>query len=222
MLPTALTFLKDLKQNNNREWFSANRKTYLEIKNWLELAILDIIQETTKFDPEVKFITPKDALYRINRDTRFSNDKAPYKTNYGGILGGVGSNKGKVPGYYFELNHLGQIRAGGGWYIIDSQNLLKIRQQISKNPKPFEKIINQAEFKKTFTELWPNKLENAPRGFDKNNPNIELLKYKSFVGINQADCSGFSDEQLKKFVLESFAAVSPLVSYLRQVQFIDN
>jgi uncharacterized protein (TIGR02453 family) len=215
MLQQYLNFLSELEKNNNREWFDVNRARYKALNEPFQLFAGELIHRIAEFDPQLKFLTPKDCTYRINRDIRFSNDKSPYKTHLGSAFSSGGKNGG-FPGYYFELRSDGQIMIGGGWYMIDSPQLYKLRQTISEDAKPLLSILKNPEFKSTFGELNGEKLKTTPKGFNSEDPQIELLRYKNYLAGHRINVSDLSDEQIADEIIKTFKVLSPLVLYLRQ------
>jgi len=215
MLQSYLNFLAELEKNNNREWFDVNRARYKSLNEPFQIFVGELIHRIAQFDPQLKFLTPKDCTYRINRDIRFSNDKSPYKTHLGSAFGHLAKN-GSCPGYYFELRSDGQIMIGGGWYILDSAQLYKLRQAISEDAKPLLKILKNPEFKATFGELNGEKLKTTPKGFNPEDPQIELLRYKNYLAGRRINVSNLSDEQIADEIIKTFKVLSPLVLYLRQ------
>lgn len=172
-------FLKNLKTNNNREWFNENKADYELAKENVIDYLNALIEKLAETDSEILKIEGKKALFRIYRDIRFSLDKTPYKTHFGASLGMGKYNR--ISGYYLHLEPENSFLAGGV-YMPEKDNLKKIRQSISKNPEAFLKIVNATEFKKYFTKLsTEDKLKRIPQGFDKEDPMENFLKLKSFV-----------------------------------------
>jgi uncharacterized protein (TIGR02453 family) len=176
-----LSFLKQLKQNNNREWFEENKKTY-ETSQREMIAFADaLLTEMNKFD---KIETPsgKKSLFRIYRDVRFSKDKQPYKTNRSGSFSRAGAER--RGGYYFSIAP-GNSMIGGGFYGPNAEDLLLLRQKIEQDADPLRKVLQSKAFKSYFGELQGEQLKTAPKGFDKEDPNIDLLRYKNFYVMHR-------------------------------------
>jgi uncharacterized protein (TIGR02453 family) len=174
-----LQFLQELKENNNREWFNANKKRYNESKEKI-LFLTDVfINEIGKFDPTVRGVSPKECIFRIFRDVRFSKDKQPYKTNFGSFIA-KGGRKSMHPGYYFHIEPK-QSFIGGGMYMPPAEPLRAIRNHLAEHGSDFKAIIYKDAFKDTFPEMYDHRLKTAPKGFPKEHEFIELLRYKSFV-----------------------------------------
>lgn len=172
-------FLKDLQTNNNKEWFDANRNRYQESKDQMLFFTELMIQEIRKFDTDIPLISPKDCLFRIFRDVRFSNDKTPYKTHMGSFIARNGRKSDRA-GYYIHIEP-GNSFLGGGVWAPQSDYLRAIRSEIYDNPSGFKEIINDPDFKKYFTSIHGEKLKTAPKGFPKDFEDIDLLRYKSYA-----------------------------------------
>lgn len=174
-------FLIGLKKNNTKEWFDKNRKQYEVAKADFMVIIEHNIAEVSKFDKNIKFLTAKDCLFRINRDVRFSNDKSPYKTNFGGFIVPEGKKSG-FAGYYIHIE-TGESFIGGGIYMPQPDILKAVRKEIYDNIDEFKKIINHKEFKKYFGSISGSKITLAPKGFAKDFPDIDLLKFKDYTAL---------------------------------------
>lgn len=178
-----LQFLQELSENNNREWFNDNRKRYEENRDKIIFLTDVLINEIKKFDPAIAGTNPKDCMFRIFRDVRFSKNKEPYKTNFGSFIA-KGGRKSIYPGYYLHIEP-NQSFAGGGIYMPQAEQLKTIRMYITEHATDFMEIINEAGFKNTFPEMYDHQLKTAPRGFPKDHEFIDLLKYKSFAFTNR-------------------------------------
>jgi len=174
-----IQFLQELAANNNRDWFNDNRKRYEESRDKMIFLTDVLINEIAKFDPEVAGTNPKDCVFRIFRDVRFSKNKDPYKTNFGSFIS-KGGRKSIYPGYYIHIEP-NQSFIGGGVYMPEAESLRSIRNYLAENATEFLEIINDPEFRSTFPEMYDHKLKTAPKGFPKDHEFIELLKNKSFV-----------------------------------------
>jgi len=174
-----IDFLKDLKKNNEREWFQANKKKYEAARTEFLNFVTVLLGEIRSFDKEIGAINPKDAVFRIYRDVRFSTDKSPYKTHMGAYFVKGGKQSGNA-GYYFHLEPGGSFTAGGIWQPVP--DILKaVRMEIFENPDEFRSIIEDDLFYKTFGDIEGEKLKIPPKGFPKEFPEIEWLKYKSYT-----------------------------------------
>lgn len=159
-----LKFFKELAPNNNKEWFDANRKRYETIvREPFKNFVSELISEMAKREPEIE-IQAKDAIFRINRDIRFSKDKTPYKLNNSAIVSKAGRKDKNYPGIYVELSP-DKLRFYGGVYVPDTQQVQKIRTAIQQKNKAFNKIISAPDFNKHFGEIQGEKNKRIPQEF---------------------------------------------------------
>lgn len=205
-------FLKKLSKNNNREWFTENKNLYTESQENVVGFLEDLIKEMSGFDEELAKIDAKKALFRIYRDTRFSKDKIPYKTNFGASLGmGKGSQKG---GYYLHLEP-GKSFLAGGIYMPESAVLKEVRKEISLYGDEFIKIINNKDFKKHFPELdQSDQLKKIPQGFEKEDPMAEYLKLKNFIVVYNVKDEMVLDKGAAKELTKVFKLMKPFNDFL--------
>lgn len=213
MQPSTLQFLQHLTQNNNRDWFNENKATYQEAQQDVVSLVENLITEMSAFDEEMEKLDAKKSLFRIYRDTRFSKDKSPYKTNFGASLGmGKGS---QASGYYLHIEPDKSFLAGGV-YMPDSTVLKEIRKEISAYGNEFLEILNAKDFKKYFGELsQEDKLQKVPQGFEKDDKMAEFLKLKSFVVIYNIQDEELIDENAAKNFAKVYKAMKPLNDFLK-------
>jgi uncharacterized protein (TIGR02453 family) len=215
---STLTFLKDLKKNNNKPWFDRNREKYLAAKRDFENFIEKLLAATSLFDSDVKELSAKNCTFRINRDIRFSKDKTPYKTNMGASLN-RGGKKSVFAGYYFHLEPGGKSFAGGGLWMPAPPELNKLRQEIDYCFPEFKKMMNSPAFKRQYTGLEMNEREmlvNIPKGYNKDNPAASFLKLKSFVATKNIPDSLLTSPALLKEVSTAFKGLMPLVKFMNR------
>lgn len=176
-----INFLKELNENNNREWFALNKSRYEKVKSKFEEISRLLISEISIFDNDIKNVDVKDCVFRIYRDIRFSTDKTPYKTHFGVYIASAGGRKSQRGGYYLHLDPAGSFIAVGVW--CPPPNILKaLRQSVCDNIDELNEIRNEAGFNtyfKTFFE--EDKLKNVPAGFPRDFPDAELLKLKHYM-----------------------------------------
>ncbi|WP_394660083.1 DUF2461 domain-containing protein [uncultured Chryseobacterium sp.] len=210
--PEVFGFLKKLSQNNNREWFSEHKNLYVESQQNVIAFLESLITKMSGFDEELAKIDAKKALFRIYRDTRFSKDKIPYKTNFGASLGmGKGSQKG---GYYLHLEP-GKSFIAGGIYMPESSVLKELRKEISLYSEEFLAIINNNDFKKHFPEMdQEDKLKKIPQGFEKDDPMAEYLKLKNFIVVYDLKDEEVLDKNAVKNLTNIFKLMKPLNDFL--------
>jgi uncharacterized protein (TIGR02453 family) len=213
MKSTILSFLTQLQENNNREWFQANKAMYEEAKDDFETFINSIIPAIARFDESIKFITAKECIFRIFRDVRFAKDKSPYKTNFGAFMA-RGGRKNHGPGYYFHLQPDECFLSGGVW-MPDPVTMKKIRQEIYYNIDEFKGIMNDKEFKKYFSGLdeW-DKQKLPPREYPKDFPDIDLLKNRSFTISHKIDTELIHSDRLFNYTIKIYGAMRPYNAFL--------
>lgn len=205
-------FLRELKQNNNKEWFDANRKRYNELrKSYLEFVSLMIL-EISNMEESVKSLDPKDCIFRINRDIRFSADKSPYKTNMGAYIT-PGGKKAMRPGYYLHIEP-GSCFAAGGFFMPPSAELKTIRTEIIENTEQYLEIIENPAFVKMFGQPEGERLKTAPKGFPKDDKNIDLIKLKSYTVSHKMDEKTLTSPSALHSLMEVYKTLQPLNSFL--------
>jgi uncharacterized protein (TIGR02453 family) len=207
--PEAITFLKALEKNNNRDWFQP-RKEIFESK--VKAPMLELVEsmnaELLKFAPE-HITEPKKAVYRIYRDTRFSKDKTPYKTHLAAIFPRRGLGKDAAAGFYFHLSAKG-IGIACGAYAPGPEQLLKIRRFIAENHKLFRTT------NKLMGPLQGSTLTRVPKGFDPAHPAVDLIKMKQWVWWVELDAKLATSPKLKSEIAKRFRAMAPMVELLNK------
>lgn len=207
-----LRFLSELKENNNKEWFDDNRKWYEESRKKILFLSELINQEIAKFDPEVGILNPKDCVFRIFRDVRFSNDKTPYKTNMGSFIA-KGGRKSIHAGYYIHIEP-GQSFVGGGSYCPPADALKAFRTEIFDHPEELKSIIFSESFQKIYPDMYDDRLKTAPKGFPKDFPEMELLKYKSFAFTSKFEDSVVTGDQYVNQIVSALKELYPVNRFL--------
>ena len=215
---STLKFLKDIRKNNNREWFEANRKRYEAAKDDFEKFIAALVKELTKVNKNFAGLEPKDCVFRIYRDIRFSKDKTPYKSNLSASIIEGGKKSGKS-GIYVHIEpdgEWGNMIAGGMWQP-EAPKLKSIRQEIEYHTDEFKKIINNKDFKKWFGSLEEEqKLKNAPKGIDKDHPDAELFKFTSYIVSHPIKDKDVTSDALLKECVAGYKAMRPLIDFLNR------
>lgn len=205
-------FLNDLKKNNNREWFHPNKRNHDAARAEFLNLVTAILGELQIIDPDIGPINPKDAIFRIYRDVRFSRDKSPYKTHMGAYFVKGGKQSGNA-GYYFHLEPGGSFTAGGVWQPMPDA-LKAIRMEIYENPDEFRSIIENSLFIDTFGEVNGEKLKTPPKGFPKEFPEIEWIKYKSYTVSKNIPDEQVIGEHLLEETIRVFALMLPLNRFI--------
>ena len=214
---SAFDFLNTLKQHNNREWFQEHKDDFSKEQEYIESFATLLLTELNKHDL-IETPSGKKSLHRIYRDTRFSKNKTPYKTNWSGSF--KRATKMRRGGYYFHLEPGNSIIAGG-FFGPNTDDLKRVRDDISFDPAPLRGILNNQTFINTFGTLQGEQLKTTPKGFDANNEAIDLLRYKQFLLIRK-----FSDEEVlsPSFLNEAnhtFQNMRPFFDYMSEVLTTD-
>jgi len=212
-----LEFLRQLVENNNREWFQENRKKYDDAKADLENLVGYLIKEVGKFQ-DLGNLQVKECIFRINRDIRFSKNKAPYKSNLSAGIGPGGRGSGKID-YYLHIQPGNQSFLGGGMWETTPDQLARFRQEVDYNADELKKIIEDKTFRAYYPEIAGQSLKTMPKGYPKDHPEIELLKRKQLFFDHrftdkEVTSKGFGEEVLKGIML-----LKPYVDYMNYVLY---
>jgi len=206
---SSLKFLKDIQKNNNREWFHAHKDTFTVANNNMKSFMNSIEEELNKFD-----VIEKKKLFRIYRDVRFSKDKTPYNSHFSMSFGREGAHR--RGGYYFRIKP-GESMIGGGFYNPESKDIKLIRSHIAQDAKPLRKILASKKFKDTFGELRGDSVKTAPKGYAKDHPNIDLLKFKSMYVFKEFKDSEVVAPGFIKEVVNTYKAIQPYFAYMTEI-----
>lgn len=207
-----LQFLTDLTENNNRKWFNANRERYESAREKMLFLTEVLIGEVRKFDKDIPAIDPKECLFRIYRDIRFSPDKSPYKTHFGSFIAKGGFKSGRA-GYYFHIQP-GESFLSGGIYMPAPDVLKALRTGIIDHPEELVSITESPGFKKHFSGVEGEKLKKPPKGFPADFKYSELLKYKSLYVWKQLTDEDLCGDGFIQKAEDVFRAVFPLNRFL--------
>lgn len=208
-----IDFFKELAANNNKEWFDANRKRYeREVKEPFSSFIGDVIGEVKKIDTKVD-IEPKDAIFRINRDVRFSKDKTPYKIQCSALISRGGRKDMVSPGMYLEFSPE-HVRIYGGIYMCEKDQLQNTRHYIINNLSHFKKLINDADFKSKFGEIRGEKNKVIPKEFKEAAEKEPILFNKQFYYFGQMKPEIVLKDDLMDRIMDYYKTSKPLSEFL--------
>ena len=216
--PSTLQFLKSLSKNNNKPWFDTHRAEYEAAKKDFGDFVSLLIKKAAEFDSDLKDLQVKDCTFRINRDIRFSKDKTPYKKNFAASLD-RGGKKSIYAGYYFHLEHGDKSFVAGGIWMPMAPELKKIRQEIDYSFDEFKSIVESKDFVKEFKGLETSsevKLNNLPRGYEKENPAAEYLKFKSIIATKYLTDEEVTSNKLLNTTIKAFKTVKPLIKFINR------
>lgn len=219
-----IQFLGELSENNNRAWFVMNKPRYDILREEFLALTIKLIAEISKFDPAIAGCNPKKALFRINRDMRFSHDKSPYKTHFSAAITASGLKKpsqGGGPAYYFHIDAEGKLLIAGGEYLPPPDRLRAVRNRIIEDAAGFNKMRKNKKLIATYGDLQTEgKLVRPPKGFDPDSPNIEYVKLKSFIVWTDVSIKKKIPTDLGGDVLAGFKDAYPLVQWLRNIPLL--
>lgn len=214
MIQDIFDFLRELRDNNNRDWFNSHKPEYLKLKSEFELFVGRLIEELGCFDEEVRGLAVKDCVYRIYRDTRFSSDKTPYKTHFAAYIAAFRGRNSNRAGYYLHLQPDGSL-LGGGLYCPEPALLKRVRQDIFDNIDEFTSILRDPEFCGEFPELDPmDRLKKVPAPFPSDFPEADLLKYKHYDVVSYKPDCFFTSEQAMADIVTVFKKLYPFNRFL--------
>lgn len=206
-------FLKKLSANNSREWFNTHKADYERSKVNIESFIDGLISRMNVHD-DIETPSAKKSLYRIYNDVRFSEDKTPYNPRFAGYLR---RRKPMLRGGYYYWIKPGGTRVGCGFVYPEGDDLQRIRQDISLNYDDWKKLLNSKIIKSTFGKMTGHQVKTAPRGFSKDDPAIDLLRYKQFWFEHEfTDKEALSKDFLKSMD-KTFKAIRPVFDYFSEV-----
>jgi uncharacterized protein (TIGR02453 family) len=210
-----LDFLSQLKLNNNREWFQENKKWYEASKKEIECFVTGMITTISAIDPSVQTPAMKDCIFRIYRDVRFGTDKSPYKINMGAFIA-KGGRKSSFPGYYFHFEP-GECMLAGGVYQPEPDTLKLLRNEVYFHCSELKGILEKPSFKKYFDQLGDfDKMKKAPKDFPADFPDIDLLKYRSYIVSQQIPDKIVVSDKYQEQVLEMVKELQPFMAFLNR------
>lgn len=215
---SSLDFLTQLKENNNKVWFDANKSKYLEELNHIETFAGALLQELSKTDV-LETASGKKSVYRIYRDIRFAKDKTPFKTFWGGSFTRATSQR--RGGYYFHLEKGNSFFAGGFWGP-NAGDLKRVRSEFAHDSKPMQKILKSKTFVSTFGTLQGEQLKTAPKGYDVTHEAIDLLRYKQFLIIKRFTDDEVLSPNFLEQALQTCVNMRPFFDYMSEVLSTDS
>ncbi len=211
--PAFFKFFDELKNNNNKEWFDKNKSRYEnDVKAPFKKLVEDVSRKLAKDIPNINTDASK-AIFRINRDVRFSKDKSPYKLNVAAVLSPGGKKEENYPGFYMHFG-ADEIMIGGGKYFCTKEDIAKIRQEIYYNNKEFSKLLNDKGFKDKWKTLQGDKSKILPpeyKDFLKEQPLIANKQFWYFANLTRKDVTG---DKLDDLVLSYYRAALKMNRFL--------
>jgi uncharacterized protein (TIGR02453 family) len=212
-------FLRNLEENNNREWFLNNKVSYEYAKNNFTDFCEQLLNLLKEIQPNLLNTEIKNCIFRINRDVRFSKNKNPYKNHLSAAFGPGGRNSGKID-FYFHLQN-NETFLGGGMWQPSPENLNKFRQEIDYNPGTLKSIIYSSDFKANFPHVYGEKLKTSPKNYNSDHPEIDLLRYKELFFMAKYTNEEVLSEGFLNKLLKDCEILKPYIDYLNDL-FYDN
>lgn len=210
-----LSFLRDLRKHNTRDWFDRNRTRYQAARGEFILLVDALIAGIAYFEPHVLELEPENCIFRINRDTRFSKDKTPYKVHLGAFITDRGRNVARA-GYYVHIEP-GECLVAGGIYMPPSRETKAIRAAIMDDATALRSIVGKAEFTAAFgKELPGERVKTAPRGVPKDHEDIDLLRLKSYEVYQSISDNNVLSSDFARFAVKQFAIMHDYNAWLNR------
>lgn len=208
-------FFRELRENNDRDWFEAHKDVYLEcVKGPMEDLTARVMAEVSLFAPEFAG-APKKAIFRIYRDTRFSNDKTPYKTHTGALLRHPDLPKNESAGFYFAVSDK-CVEVAGGSYMAGPEQMRLVRAHIAENAKQFEKLVTGRAVVSLAGPLQGEKLSRPPKGYSVDTPGVEYLKMKQWYHYAELAPENAMSEEIVGEIVSHFKKTLPLLQFLNE------
>ncbi|MES2704683.1 MAG: DUF2461 domain-containing protein [Bacteroidota bacterium] len=209
-----LDFFKGLSANNTAAWFAENKKQYeTAVKEPFKLLVGEMISRIQKHQPEIE-IAPADAIFRINKDIRFSKDKIPYNTHVSANISSQGRKSKEEPGFYFQLSH-DKIMVYGGAYMVEPATLQKIRSAIAGDPKKFATLYNDKNFKEKYGDIQGEKNKKIPDEFKAAVDKEPLVANKQFYYTAEISAKHITQDDLPDTLMEYYKAGKKMNDYLK-------
>jgi uncharacterized protein (TIGR02453 family) len=211
--PAALTFFRSLRRNNNREWFQARKHVFDEqVKRPMTELVQALNQRIMDFAPD--YVTdPEKAIYRIYRDTRFSNDKTPYKDRIAASFRRRGMARHAGAGLYFSVSDR-EVEVAGGIYMPGPEQLLAVRTLLAGRHQDFRKITGARQLRKLLGDLQGDRLTRVPKGFAAGHPAADLLRYKQLLFYVLLEGSLATSPRLLGEIEQRFRVLMPFIEFL--------
>lgn len=214
-LHPVLAFVRALRRNNNREWFEAHRPQFQTARSHFEDYVGVLIAELRRTE-RLDALTPKDCIFRMNRDLRFSKDKTPYKPFMSAYIA-PGGRKSRRLGYYVHLEAGDHSILGGGLHEPEPHQLAAWRASIARDPRPFRRLAASGSFRKYFGEVRGESLKTAPKGFAKDHPDLDLLRLKRVTVWREITDRQAASQDFVRETLATFKAMRPFLAFLQDL-----
>ncbi|MFK7813722.1 MAG: DUF2461 domain-containing protein [Maribacter sp.] len=211
---SVFSFLKKLEKNNNRDWFTEHKKEFKALEVDMK-SFFNVLGEEVKLNDDIEHVK----IFRIYRDVRFSKNKTPYKINFSSSLARAGAKlRG---GYYTHIQPNNGSFIGAGFWGPEKEDLLRIRKELELDASEFREIIDNKEFKNIWGGLIGDEVKTAPKGFDKEHQNIDLIRKKQYIFTRKFTDKEVLDTNFINEVNNSFRAIRPYFDFMSEVLTTD-
>lgn len=214
-LSPVMRFVRSLRRNNNRDWFEAHRAQYQEARLEFEAYVGALISNVSRTEP-LGALAPKDCIFRMNRDLRFSKDKTPYKPYMSAYIA-PGGRKSRRLGTYVHIESGNRSIIAGGLHEPEPQQLAVWRKSIDHDPRPFKKLASAPRFRKFFGGVRGERLKTAPIGYPKDHPDLELLQLKQVLVWREMSDKQVVSHQFIRDSLDTIKAMRPFLAFLQDL-----
>jgi len=212
-LQPVLDFVQALKRNNRREWFEDHRAQFEEARSRFEAYVAALIAELSRTE-SLGALTPRDCIFRMNRDLRFARDKTPYKPYMSAYIA-PGGRKSRRLGYYVHIEAGDHSMLAGGLHEPEPKQLAAWRAAIDRDPRPFRKIEAAGDFRRYFGKVRGDSLKTAPRGYSKDHPDLDLLRLKRVTVWRELSDTQVASPRFAHETLKTFKSMKPFLVYLQ-------
>jgi uncharacterized protein (TIGR02453 family) len=210
-----ITFFKELSQNNNTDWFNAHKKDYeKEVKKPFESFIARLILEMNTMTPEIT-ISPSEAIFRINKDIRFSADKSPYKTEMSAVISKNGKKSNPCPGIYLSLG-AEEVTIASGLKMLEKQELLEVRHHLANHSDQFNAIIREPKFKEAFGDIQGEKVKRLSEEFKDAAVDQPILFHTTFLAIAKLPATELTQPNFLEKIMDLYQLTLPFAHFLRE------
>ena len=211
--PETVTFFRGLKRNNKREWFLPRKQLFEDSVKGPMIALVSALNRALAGIASEYCTDPGRAIYRFYRDTRFSNDKKPYKDHIAATLSRNGMERHRSAGFYFSISD-NAVEVAGGVYMPEREEMLAIRSHLESRHEEFRRLLSAAKLRKLMGEIQGDKLSRVPKGFCAEHPAEDLLRHKQWYHYCVLDGGIVTTPALYREILARLRALLPVVEFL--------
>jgi uncharacterized protein (TIGR02453 family) len=214
-LKNTLTYLRDLRENNNKAWFDNHRDQYDQAREAFE-SLIDYLIAKISLVQDMQGISARDCIFRINRDIRFSRDKSPYKWHMSADIAPGGRRSGNL-GYYIHIAADDESLIAGGLYMPTFAQLTKFRESMAQDATPLRQITRAKPFVRYFGAIEGERLRTAPQGYGRDHPEIDLLRLKQVMVVHRLTDKQVLARNLPTQAIAVMKAMKPFNDYLNSI-----